>query len=774
MGYKVIVNERPDLPGFETTTKVVVVENTNIGFSQYTGVMQASQQTQDNADEVRNSLVAVTTHAVNAKSSELNAKVSEDNSRTSELNAKASELNAKTYEDNSRTSELNSKSSELNSKSSEVNSKDSELKSKDSELNAVNAANHAQATLANAIIKSNPVSDVEQGSAANSLTRRDFVEDQGKGKKTLTIPLPAGAPTTGYLPVIFTQGDRASRDVFIGTYSSGGDATMNNCTFDGKVYSGGWSDSPSYVSGVFTLYQTEERAIHSIQGSTQNNVFYCIYVEARAFPIIVRVDVDVTVEATTGAIIDSTIFRLNGHESGNINTRILANFNSGSGVYENGNRVYNTSYNPTPAAVGAVAKTGDEMSGNLQFSNPGKGILLQDYPTVGGGNGLFVGNGDGASSTLTNIQLKSWFGIGFASTTENPDNENSIWFDTRSGNIATVGGISTGNTIYVESQNGTSSLILNANAAGESQFTFAKSGKLRWMLGMDVIPETGANNGSDLTLHAYGDDGSYGAPVLKVYRNTKQLEFFHQPFSSAPQNNAGHALTRRDWVQGELDLKASSRSNFATSVGVSRNITGGLAPSHAGVWTASDSIWTPVSFGSVIVTSNRADDLIIPGQGVFIHYLFISHASAKTFVATNINETWSGWKEQIDNSGYQTINGLLTVGQLKSAGALYTAETDNSIIINNSGDQVGYLRGQVAGANSWYIGRSDIYSHDVTWSSDIHGTSVQLLSDQCFSNKNVVVGASQSTLANSLTRKDYVDAEIAKLLARIAALEAKQ
>ncbi|TNI70204.1 tail fiber protein [Aeromonas media] len=736
MGYKVIVNERPDLPGFETTTKVVVVENTNIGFSQYTGVMQASQQTQDNADEVRNSLVAVTTHAVNAKSSELNAKVSEDNSRTSELNAKASELNAKTYEDNSRTSELNSKSSELNSKSSEVNSKDSELKSKDSELNAVNAANHAQATLANAIIKSNPVSDVEQGSAANSLTRRDFVEDQGKGKKTLTIPLPAGAPTTGYLPVIFTQGDRASRDVFIGTYSSGGDATMNNCTFDGKVYSGGWSDSPSYVSGVFTLYQTEERAIHSIQGSTQNNVFYCIYVEARAFPIIVRVDVDVTVEATTGAIIDSTTFRLNGHESGNINTRILANFNSGSGVYENGDKVYNTSYNPTPAAVGAVAKTGDEMSGNLQFSNPGHGILLQDYPTVGGGNGLFVGNGDGASSTLTNIQLKSWFGIGFASTTENPDNENSIWFDTRSGNIATVGGISTGNTIYIEPQNGTSSLILNANAAGESQFTFAKSGKLRWMLGMDVIPETGANNGSDLTLHAYGDDGSYGAPVFKVYRNTKQLEFFTQPFSAAPQNNAGHALTRRDWVEGELSSKVSKTGDTMSGALTSTGPTGNWRIALPG----------ETNYGSFWHQDNNDLYLMLTDPG---------------------NQTGSF-------NSLRPLSVSLSTGLVVMRNGLVVEKSGDSIIINNSSNQAGYLRGQINGVDNWYMGRGSASSHDLYMYSQAHGTYLQLQADRILFNKPITTGAAQSSLPEALTRKDYVDAEISKLIARIAALEAKQ
>lgn len=44
---------------------------------------------------------------------------------------------------------------------------------------------------------------------------------------------------------------------------------MNNCSFDGIVRSGGWSDKSSIVDGVFTAYSSSERAIHSIIGPSE-------------------------------------------------------------------------------------------------------------------------------------------------------------------------------------------------------------------------------------------------------------------------------------------------------------------------------------------------------------------------------------------------------------------------------------------------------------------------------------------------------------------------
>ena len=94
-------------------------------------------------------------------------------------------------------------------------------------------------------------------------------------------------------------------------------------------------------------------------------------------------------------------------------------------------RSYTTSNKPTPADVGAVAKSGDTMTGSLTAP----AVL------VSGNDGLSVGTGDGASSTSSNIQLKSWFGVGIAPTVGNPTNANTIWFNARNGNIGTIGDI---------------------------------------------------------------------------------------------------------------------------------------------------------------------------------------------------------------------------------------------------------------------------------------------------------------------------------------------
>lgn len=102
--------------------------------------------------------------------------------------------------------------------------------------------------------------------------------------------------------------------------------------------------------------------------------------------------------------------------------------------------------------VGAVNKTGDTMSGNLTFITPEQGVLFESGPT-GVGNGLLVGNGDGASAELSNLQIKSWHGLGISPSTGNPTNENTVWINARNGNIETIGNI-TANKALVSSAQG--------------------------------------------------------------------------------------------------------------------------------------------------------------------------------------------------------------------------------------------------------------------------------------------------------------------------------
>ena len=132
---------------------------------------------------------------------------------------------------------------------------------------------------------------------------------------------------------------------------------------------------------------------------------------------------------------------------------------------------------------------------------------------------------------------------------------------------------------------------------------------------------------------------------------------------SSAQGTEVNALTRKDYVDAAVNTKASNRVNFATGLGTSRSITGATIPTHAGVWTVSNSTWTPVAYGSLLVTTNRSDELTSTGTGSYIHYLFISHNSARIYSATNVNGGFSGWRladaDSVNKSG-DTMTGNLT------------------------------------------------------------------------------------------------------------------
>ena len=90
-----------------------------------------------------------------------------------------------------------------------------------------------------------------------------------------------------------------------------------------------------------------------------------------------------------------------------------------------------------------VRLTGNQtIGGTKTFSSSptAPGITLTDVP--GAEIGVYAGNGDAATSTHANLQIKSWFGIGFspdASGAPVPRNENAVWIDTRTGNLSARG-----------------------------------------------------------------------------------------------------------------------------------------------------------------------------------------------------------------------------------------------------------------------------------------------------------------------------------------------
>ncbi len=475
-------------------------------------------------------------------------------------------------------------------------------------VTATNAANQATATLANAVVKSNPISDVAQGTAVNSLTRKDYVDSLGKGKITTSITLPSGSPATGYIPVIF-EGIGSSADIYISTAGGSGSIPMNNCSFNGIVRASGWGDGTSYVTGMFTIYQTNERAIHSVHAPSESTNAAVFFVETRAFPITVSTVSGVTVRASaTNLTYGTSVFAVNGQEGvGNTKTMTLANFASGTGIYKGSSIVQNQDetdsryllkngdtmtgqlvvsqsgnssivinsttsndsqlqfqnqgklrwliqkdavvesgsnvgsdlnifgYNDDGTFGGSVlkirrstrqveftgnplsniaqstaanaltrrdfveaqtalkvSKSGDTMTDNLVFGVSGKGILLTNA-SIGTGNGLYVGTGDGASDVKTNIQIKSWYGVGIAPVGSNPDSINNIWFNARNGDISTKGGLvafGTGAAITLKVPTGASNIVLGQTG---SDSTWSNN----WYVGR------GSGTSDDVQLYSY-------------------------------------------------------------------------------------------------------------------------------------------------------------------------------------------------------------------------------------------------------------------------------
>ena len=62
-------------------------------------------------------------------------------------------------------------------------------------------------------------------------------------------------------------------------------------------------------------------------------------------------------------------------------------------------------------------------------------------------NGIYGMNTDGASNTLSNMQLRSWFGIGFGPSITGqtiPINENAVWMNVRTGDMTARGSLAVG------------------------------------------------------------------------------------------------------------------------------------------------------------------------------------------------------------------------------------------------------------------------------------------------------------------------------------------
>lgn len=139
-------------------------------------------------------------------------------------------------------------------------------------------------------------------------TRRNINIPTIGGGEIITVEAPEGVEDGKYYPIIinasYYNAYMTGYQIDIVTASGPGSYPMNCNTFSGYVRTGGWSDRKDAGYGFYTRYTDKEIALHSICSSSKDkeNLLF-VFVEARAFPIKIRLPVGVTVQVPTAQVV---------------------------------------------------------------------------------------------------------------------------------------------------------------------------------------------------------------------------------------------------------------------------------------------------------------------------------------------------------------------------------------------------------------------------------------------------------------------------------------
>lgn len=139
-------------------------------------------------------------------------------------------------------------------------------------------------------------------------TRRNLNIPTMGGGELMTIEAPEGVEDGKYYPIIINANYYGAYmtgyNVDIVTASGAGSYPMNCNTFSGHIRTGGWSDRKDAGYGFYNRYSDKEIALHSICSSSKDkeNLLF-VFVEARAFPIKMRLPVGVTVQVPTAQVV---------------------------------------------------------------------------------------------------------------------------------------------------------------------------------------------------------------------------------------------------------------------------------------------------------------------------------------------------------------------------------------------------------------------------------------------------------------------------------------
>lgn len=303
-----------------------------------------------------------------------------------------------------------------------------------------------------------------------------------------------------------------------GVTSVGGTGTVNGITLTGTVTTTGNLTLGGTLSGVSLTTQVSGTLPIASGGTNATTVG-----TARTNLGVGTADAvtfsDITT-ARTGALTTGYIYFGNsgtkyfGYDGSNIVCSVSPSISIlGSSASCTGNAA--TATTATNQSGGTVSATTGSFSGQLSVAQS-TSLINNGINLNAAGSGYLRGtNNDGNSSTIANVQLMSWDGIGFSPSITGqtvPQGENAVWIGCRTGTLnarstitgASFSGAGTGLT-------GTAtSLSIGGNAAtssNTSSISNAVGGSYQWT-GTQSFKSNQNTSGSNPPLQAYSDNGS--------------------------------------------------------------------------------------------------------------------------------------------------------------------------------------------------------------------------------------------------------------------------
>lgn len=444
-----------------------------------------------------------------------------------------------------------------------------------------------------------------------------------------------------------------------------------------------------------------------------------------------------------------------------------------------------------------VAKAGDSMTGFLDFSD-NKGILVSvsaSGQSASIDTGLVGGTGDGASKDKANMQIKSWYGVGFSPSAGRAnsvveDGENSIWFNLRDGNMYSVGRMFVGETQEVYSP-------LNKPTPGDlNAYTKSEIDSKSWLRVKDeraamiqpsaLDPKTMGlyfTNQSDVTSSWVS-----GFTIKGWDDNFASWSLFSSARADADDKRLWFKHGRTDWMAStriyhEDDKPTNDELNLVSRAGDEMN--GPLTIRNSTFQCVTDwdmrrvmkqlgfqgdakpvlVLFCPRYIGAALskrgfvgrVTFNRGS----VGAYLQSNYVDISAVTAYTATDAQIHYASGGTPVKLV---YVTHNGVEYLAMYRSA------ESMASIVID------GYCYGAdpilISDATGYAI--TDVVTRERIYSSDNKPTNVDLnlvsragdILTGSLNGPDFIQTTPQSSNGAASARKDYVDAQDAKTVAK--------